>query len=84
MGFRASCAPNLMIYSVPWRPDGRRTAESSGSTIQRPRVPRRRAAAPPLGSPRPAVRDAVREVDVNPRHPDLKFDKFTSSGHLVP
>jgi hypothetical protein len=37
-----------------------------------------------LGSPRPAVRDSVRDVDVNPRHPDLKFDKFTSSGHLVP
>jgi hypothetical protein len=35
------------------------------------------------GSPRHAVRDAVREVDVNPRHPDLKFDKLTSSGHLL-
>jgi hypothetical protein len=39
VGFRASCAPNPMICRVAWRPDGRRTAESSGSTIERPRVP---------------------------------------------
>jgi hypothetical protein len=36
MGFRASCAQNLIYES--WRPDGRRTAGSSGSTIERPRV----------------------------------------------
>jgi hypothetical protein len=43
MGFQASCAPHLMIYRVSWCPDGRRTAGSSGSTIERPRVANSRA-----------------------------------------